>query len=62
MAIVVRGLGANVSLAQRQSGLSAFEGLALAFLEFLVVRYETQLDGIFGGLGLQPPVAKAGHP
>ena len=30
MPIVVVGLGANVSLAQRQSGLGAFEGLTLA--------------------------------
>ena len=30
MAIVVVGLGANVSLAQRQARLGAFEGLALA--------------------------------
>ena len=31
MAVVVVGLGADLSLAQRQSGLSAFEGLTLAF-------------------------------
>ena len=30
MPVVVVGLGANVSLAQRQSGLGAFEGLTLA--------------------------------
>ena len=31
MPVVVMGLGANVSLAQRQSGLGAFESLTLAF-------------------------------
>ena len=31
MAIGVMGLGAKVSLAQRQAGLGAFEGLTLAF-------------------------------
>ena len=30
MSVVVVGLGANVSLAQRQTGLGAFEGLTLA--------------------------------
>ncbi len=30
MSVVVVGLGANVSLAQRQAGLGAFEGLTLA--------------------------------